>query len=171
MIRQKLMLLIISAMAISSTNSIAKDKVTTDNVIAKQIGIVPAEIITNADSIVANLTVWESDSFPSKLLSPCMCSIVQYTLSQPVMYSTDKRVYSAFYADVRLVVYKGDTSLTLELDYNINKWRLIDDKGKRICRYDLPNYELLSLIHLLWPESKNINIKYDRYIKEYGNEN
>ena len=137
MIRQQLMLLIISVMAISSTNSIAKDKVTTDNVIAKQIGIVPAEIITNADSIVANLTVWESDSFPSKLLSPCMCSVVQYTLCQPIMYSSDKRVYSAFYADVRLVIHKGNTVLTLELDYNINKWRLVDDNGKQLCRQQM----------------------------------
>ena len=79
------------------------------------------------------------------------------------MYSTDKRVYSAFYADVRLVIYKGDTILTIELDYNINKWRLIDDKGKQICRHDLKNSELLSLMHELWPESTNITIKYEKF--------
>lgn len=165
MIRQKFILFIMSAMALSSMASIANNKVTTDNVIAKHIGIVPAEIIMNADSIVANLTVWESDSFPPKLLSPCMCSVVQYTLCQPIMYSSDKRVYSAFYADVRLVIHKGNTVLTLELDYNINKWRLVDDNGKQLCRHDLKNSELLTIMHELWPESKNINIKYEKFIE------
>lgn len=163
MIRLKFILLVISAMALSSIVSVAKDNVPTDNVIAKKIGVEHAGVIMNADSIMANLTVWEADSLPSKTLSPCMCSIVQYTLRQPVMYSSDKRVYSAFYADVSLVVYKGDTVLTIELDYNINKWRLIDDKGKQICRYDLKNSELLSMMHELWPESKNINIKYEKF--------
>ena len=163
MIRQNFILLIISAMALSSTISVAKDNVPTDNMIAKKIGVEPARIIMEADSIVANLTVWETDSFPPKLLSPCMCSVVQYTLCQPVMYLTDKRVYSAFYADVRLVVYKGNSFLTIELDYNINKWRLIDDSGKQICRHDLRNSELLTIMHELWPESKNINIKYGKF--------
>ena len=163
MIKQKFILLIISAMALSSMASVNKDKVTTNNVIAKKIGVEHACIIMEADSIVANLTVWETDSFPPKLLSPCMCSIVKYTLCQPVMYSTDKRVYSAFYADASLVIYKGDTFLTIELDYNINKWRLIDDKGKQMCRHDLKNSELLSMMYELWTESKNINIKYEKF--------
>ena len=163
MIRQKFILLIISAMALSSMASAAKDKVLTDNVITKKIGVEHAGVIMKADSIVANLTVWEADSLPSKTLSPCMCSIVQYTLCQPIMYSSDKRVYSAFYADVSLVVYKGETVLTIELDYNINKWRLIDDKGNQICRHDLKNSELLSMMHELWPESQNINIKYEKF--------
>lgn len=163
MIRQKFILLIISAMALSSMASVAKEKITTDNVMTNKIGVEHAGVIMNADSIVANLTVWEADSLPSKALSPCMCSIVQYTLCQPIMYSSDKRVYSAFYADVSLVVYKGETVLTIELDYNINKWRLIDDKGNQICRHDLKNSELLSMMHELWPESQNINIKYEKF--------
>ena len=165
MIRRKFILFIISAMALSTMASVIKDQVPTDNVIVNKIGVSPAGIIMAADSIVANLTVWESDSFPPKQLSPCMCSVVQYVLCQPVMYSTDKRVYSAFYADVCLVVYKGDSFLTIELDYNINKWRLIDDKGKQICRHDLKNSELLSLMHELWPKSKNISIKYEKFIE------
>lgn len=163
MIKRKFILLITSVMAIPSIASIADDKVPTDNVIVKQIGVGPAGVIMGADSIMANLTVWENDTLPPKMLSHCMCSIVQYTLCQPVMYSSDKRVYSAFFADVRLIVYKGDTSLTLELDYNINKWRLLNEKGEQICRHDLKNSELLSLVHELWPESKNINIKYDKF--------
>lgn len=163
MIRQKFILLIISAMALSSMASVAKEKIPTDNVMTNKIGVEHAGVIMNADSIVANLTVWEADSLPSKALSPCMCSIVQYTLCQPIMYSSDKRVYSAFYADVSLVVYKGETVLTIELDYNINKWRLIDDKGNQICRHDLKNSELLSMMHELWPESQNINIKYEKF--------
>ena len=150
-------------MSIISLDSIANDKVPTDNVIVKQIGVGPADVIMGADSIVANLTAWESDTLPPKVLSPCMCSIVQYILCQPVMYSSDKRVYSAFYADVHLVIYKDGKSLTLELDYNINKWRLMDVKGKQICRHDLNNSELLTMIHELWPESKNINIKYENF--------
>lgn len=163
MIKRKFILLISCVMTITSLESVANDKVLTDNIIVKQIGVGPAGVIMGADSIVANLTVWENDTLPPKVLPPCMCSIVQYTLCQPIMYSSDKRVYSAFYADVRLVVFKGDTSLTLELDYNINKWRLIDDNGKQICRYDLKNSELLSMMHELWPESKNINIKYEKF--------
>lgn len=163
MIRLKFILLIISAMALSSMASVAKEKIPTDNVMTNKIGVEHAGVIMNADSIVANLTVWEADSLPSKALSPCMCSIVQYTLCQPIMYSSDKRVYSAFYADVSLVVYKGETVLTIELDYNINKWRLIDDKGNQICRHDLKNSELLSMMHELWPESQNINIKYEKF--------
>ena len=143
--------------------SVANDNIPIDNVIVKQIGLDHARVIMDADSIVANPTVWENDTLPTKELSPCMRSIVQYTMCQPVMYSTDKRVYSAFYADVRLVIYKGDTILTIELDYNINKWRLIDDKGNQICRHDLRNSELLSLMHELWPQSKNINIKYEKF--------
>ena len=134
-----------------------------DSVIAKQIGGGAAEFILTADSIVADLTVWENDTLPQKVLPPCKCSIVQYTLCQPIMYSTDKRVYSAFYADARLIIYKGKTFLTLELDYNINKWRLLDESGKQICRHDLKNSELLSLLHEIWPESKNINIKYEKF--------
>lgn len=134
-----------------------------DNVIAKQIGINFAEIVLSADSIVADLTVWENDTLPKKVLPPCKCSIVRYTLCQPIMYSTDKRVYSAFYADARLIFYKGKTFLTLELDYNINKWRLLDESGKQICRHDLKNSELLSLLHEIWPDSKNINIKYEQF--------
>ena len=163
MIKQKFILFIISTMALSCIESVAANKVPTDKVIVKQIGAGPAGIIMGADSIVANLTVWESDSLLPKTLSPNMCSIVQYTLCQPVMYSTDKRIYSAFYADVRLLVYNGASFLTIELDYNINKWRLIDDKGKQICRHDLKNSELLTIMHELWPESKNINIKYKKF--------
>ena len=150
-------------MSITSLDSLANDKVPTDNVIVKQIGVGPADVIMDADSIVANLTVWENDTLPPKVLSPCMCSIVQYILCQPVMYSSDKRVYSAFYADVRLVIYKDGKSLTLELDYNINKWKLMDENGKQICRHDLKNSELLSMMHELWPESKNINIKFEKF--------
>lgn len=163
MIKRKFILLISCVMYITSMGAVSNDEISTDNVIVKQIGVGPAGVIMNADSIVANLTVWENDTLPPKVLPPCMCSIVQYTLCQPVMYSTDKRVYSAFYADVRLVIYKGDTVLTIELDYNINKWRLIDDKGKQICRHDLKNSELLSLMHELWPESTNITIKYEKF--------
>ena len=134
-----------------------------DRVMVKHVGDSIAEFVLYPDSMVANLTVWENQKLPSRVLPASMCSIVKYTLCQPVMYSTDKRVYSAFYADVRLVVYKGETFLTLELDYNINKWRLIDDKGKQICRHDLKNSELLSVMHELWPESRNINIKYDKF--------
>ena len=150
-------------MSITSLDSLANDKVPTDNVIVKQIGVGPADVIMDADSIVANLTVWENDTLPPKVLSPCMCSIVQYILCQPVMYSSDKRMYSAFYADVRLVIYKDGKSLTLELDYNINKWKLMDENGKQICRHDLKNSELLSMMHELWPESKNINIKFEKF--------
>lgn len=156
-------LLSISMLTLSIMVANNKGGFITNKVISKQIGEHRSQIVLGADSIVANLTVWETDSFPPKLLSPGMRSIVQYTLCQPVMYSTDKRVYSAFYADVRLVIYKGDASLTLELDYNINKWRLIDDKGKQICRHDLKNSELLTIMHELWPESKNINIKYEKF--------
>ena len=163
--KRKIIPFITCIMVVSSMVSVANDNVPTDDVIAKQIGVGTAEVIMNADSIVAILTVWENDRHPPKMLSPCMCSIVQYTLCQPVMYLTDKRVYSAFYADVRLVLYKDNTSLTLELDYNINKWRLIDDKGKQICRHDLKNSELLSMMHELWPESKNINIKYEKFVE------
>ena len=163
MIRKKFILFIISAMALSCMASVAKDKIPTDNVITKKIGVEHAGVIMKADSIVANLTVWEADSLPSKTLSPCMCSIVQYTLCQPVMYSRDRRVYSSFYADVRLAIFKGDKSLTLELDYSVNKWRLVDTDGNQLCRHDLRNTELLSLIHALWPESRLINIKYERF--------
>ena len=163
MIKQKFILLICCVMSITSLDSLANDKVPTDNVIVKQIGVGPADVIMDADSIVANLTVWENDTLPPKVLSPCMCSIVQYILCQPVMYSSDKRVYSAFYADVRLVIYKDGKSLTLELDYNINKWKLMDENGKQICRHDLKNSELLSMMHELWPESKNINIKFEKF--------
>ena len=163
MIKQKFILLICCVMSITSLDSLANDKVPTDNVIVKQIGVGPADVIMDADSIVANLTVWENDTLPPKVLSPCMCSIVQYILCQPVMYSSDKRMYSAFYADVRLVIYKDGKSLTLELDYNINKWKLMDENGKQICRHDLKNSELLSMMHELWPESKNINIKFEKF--------
>ena len=163
MIKRQFIFLIISVMALQNIVSVTKNKVPTNNVMAKQIGISPAIVIMTADSIVANLTVWETDTLPPKVLSPCMCSIVQYILCQPIMYSSDKRVYSAFYADVRLVIYKDGKSLTLELDYNINKWKLTDEKGKQICRHDLKNSELLSMIHELWPESKNINIKFEKF--------
>ncbi len=156
-------LLGVSMMILSIMVANNKGNYIPNKVISKQIGEYRSQIVLGTDSIVAYLTVWETDSFPPKLLSPCMRSIVQYTMCQPVMYSTDKRVYSAFYADVRLVIYKGNTSLTLELDYNINKWRLIDAKGKQICRHDLKNSELLSMMHELWPESKNINIKYEKF--------
>lgn len=164
MIRRKFLLLILGVMTLSSMVSVAKDKNSNDNVIARRIGVEPAEIIMAADSIVAQLSVWENDTLPPKVLTSCMCSIVQYALCQPVMYLTDKRVYTAFYADVRLVVYKDSSFLTLELDYNTNKWRLFDEKGELICRYDLKNSELLSLMHDLWPESENINIKYEKFI-------
>ena len=150
-------------MSITCLDSIANDKVPTDNVIVKQIGVGPAGVIMGADSIVANLTAWENDTLPPKVLSPCMCSVVQYILCQPVMYSSDKRVYSAFYADVRLDIYKDGKSLTLELDYNINKWKLTDENGKQICRHDLKNSEFLTMMHELWPESKNINIKFEKF--------
>lgn len=156
-------LLFACIMTLPVVTAVGKESVSYDKVISTQLGDCAAQIILDADSIVANLIVWETDSFPPKLLSPCMCSIVQYVLCQPVMYSEDKRVYSGFYADVRLVVYKGDTFLTIELDYNINKWRLIDAKGKQVCRHDLKNSELLSVMHELWPESKNINIKYEKF--------
>ena len=84
-------------------------------------------------------------------------------MCQPVMYLKDKRMYSGFYADVKLVFIKENTFITLELDYNINKWRLIDEKGEQKCRHDLRNVELLTLFRELWPESENIKIKYDEF--------
>ena len=163
MIKRKLILFVIFIMALPTMANNHKGSIPKDNVIAKQIGINFAEIILSADSIVADLTVWENDTLPQKVLPPCKCSIVKYTLCQPIMYSTDKRVYSAFYADAHLFIYKGKTFLTLELDYNINKWRLLDESGKQICRHDLKNSELLSLLHEIWPESKNISIKYEKF--------
>lgn len=164
MIKREFILLIACMMSMmTSFGAVTNDKKPASNVITKHIGDGPAGVVMNADSIVASLTLWENDTLSPKKLSPCMCSIVQYTLCQPVMYSTDKRVYSAFYADARLFIYKGKTFLTLELDYNINKWRLLDESGKQICRHDLKNSELLSLLHEIWPESKNINIKYEKF--------
>ena len=164
MIKRKLILLIAYMMSImTSIGAVTNDNNPVANVIVRHVGVGPAGVIMDADSIVANLTVWENDMLPPKVLSPGMCAILKYTLCQPIMYSSDKRVYSAFYADVRLVIYKGDAFLTLELDYNINKWRLKDEKGNQICRHDLKNSELLTMMHELWPESKNINIKYDNF--------
>jgi len=163
MIKRELILFVIFIMVLPTMANNRKETIPKDNVIAKQIGINFAEIVLSADSIVADLTVWENDTLPQKVLPPCKCSIVQYTLCQPIMYSTDKRVYSAFYADARLKIYKDKSFLILELDYNINKWRLLDESGKQICRHDLKNSELLSLLHEIWPESKNINIKYEKF--------
>lgn len=157
--------LLFNVMSLSCMHLMAQDNAEIENVVSKQVGDSVATVIMHADSIVANLTVWESDTLSPRILSPCMCSIVQYTLCQPVMYRFDKRVYSAFYADVRLEIKQGERKLTLELDYNINKWRLLDGDGKQICRHDLMNTELLSLMHELWPESKNINVKYEEFIK------
>jgi len=164
MIKRKIILLMGCMMSMmTSMGAEASDNFAADKVIVKHLGVGTARVIMKADSIVANLIVWENDVLPPKVLSSDMCAIVKYALCQPVMYSSDKRVYSAFYADVHLIIYMGDVALTLELDYNINKWRLIDEHGKQICRHDLKNSELLTMIHELWPESKNINIKYENF--------
>lgn len=164
MMRYKLLFFLIATMLSAEMNaSNGNDFTPISNVFADKIGKENARLIFEADSIVAHLTIWETDSLPCKVLTPSDCSIVKYTLCQPVMFSTDKRIYSSFYADVRLVIYNGSSSLTLELDYNINKWRLMDEKGKQLCRYDLRYTELLSLFRMLWPESKNIKIKYEKF--------
>lgn len=162
MIKKLFVLLLICNTFLVDMTATSNETLTKERFIAKKIGHINAETIVSVDSVVAHLALWENDSLPQKELSPCMFSVVQYILCQPIMYATDKRIYSAFFADVQLFFYKGDTHLVLELDYNINKWRLLDENGNQICRHDLKNSELLTLIHEIWPESKNINIKYKK---------
>ena len=164
MVRRKIIWCLLGIMCfanVSSTNKCDFDKI--NNVMVRNLGPDTAQIILSADSIVAHLIVWEKDTLPCKTLSLCESAIVKYTMCQPVMYLKDKRMYSGFYADVKLVFIKENTFITLELDYNINKWRLIDENGEQKCRHDLRNVELLTLFRELWPESENIKIKYDEF--------
>ena len=84
--KRKIIPFITCIMVVSSMVSVANDNVPTDDVIAKQIGVGPAEVIMNADSIVAILTVWENDRAQPNRLYHCMCSIVQNTLCHPLCY-------------------------------------------------------------------------------------
>lgn len=145
----------------------AMDFSTINQVIRHELGDSIAGLILSSDSIVGNLTVWEDDTLPDKSLSACMRNLVKYTLCKPSMYKSDKRIYASFYADVRLEIISQTESLVLELDYSTYKWRLLDG-GKQIYRHDLPDQAMLPLVHMIWPESKLINIKYNKYILPDG---
>lgn len=168
MVRKFILLIIVFVMSHSSLNAQnLSDFTAISSIATHELGDSISNIITKNDSIVAKLTVWENDTLPDKELPLCMRSLVVYTLCQPSMYRSDMRVYSAFYADARLDIFSNGTFVTLELDYSIYKWRLIDSEGKQLCRYDLPDQNLLSMLRMLWQESKLINIKYNKYINAY----
>lgn len=157
-----------SGIAMTPEDGVAADNKRFDNIkgrLVKEVGDSIANIVLSSKSFEATLTKWENDTFPPKTLTPHMISLVKYTLCQPSMFESDKRVYSAFYSDVQIQIGEGLKYITLELDYNINKWKLSDREGEEICRHDLRNSELLSLMHILWPKSSNLNIKYERLIK------
>lgn len=168
MLKKIVLLISIFVMSYSSMDAQhISDFTAISGIAARELGDSISNIITKNDNIVAKLTVWENDTLPDKEMTPCMRNLVVYTLCQPSMYKSDMRVYSAFYADARLDIFSEGTFVTLELDYSIYKWRLIDNKGKQLCRHDLPDQNLLSLLHMLWQESKLINIKYGKYINAY----
>ncbi len=168
MLRKLVLLIIVFFLSHSSMDAQhVSDFTAISSIVTRELGDSISNLIIKNDSIVGKLTVWENDTLPDKKLPLCMRNLVIYTLCQPSMYKSDMRVYSAFYADVRLDIFSDGAFITLELDYSIYKWRLIDSEGKQICRHDLPDQNLLSMLRMLWQESRLINIKYSKYVNAY----
>lgn len=138
-----------------------------DNVILSKINSEVATAILTADTMTMIITPWQEEKLPKKKLDLWMNNLVKYTLCQPQMYSSNKKIYGTFYAIVKILISLHHTIFILELDYNINKWRLLDKNYKELCRYDIHNGELLSLAKVLFPESEIIDIKYNRFIQKY----
>lgn len=163
---KKILVVILAVMLHISVNAQSSmDYAPIEQVLKKELGDSVSNIILNSDSIVGHLTIWENDSLPDVSLSSCMCHIVKYTLCNPSMYKSDRRIYASFYADACFMITLQTKTLTLELDYSTYKWRLLDSDGKQVCRHDLPDQAMLPLLHIIWPESKIVNIKYNKYLQ------
>lgn len=131
----------------------------------EKVGDEVASCLLEADSMVAGVVRYGTDNLQEKSVGEWMVQLVKYTLCQPAMYKSDKRVYASFSANAWLEIV-GKNPLIIELDYNIYKWRLSDKDGNVLCRYDLHDSELLSMFRMLFPESEIIHIKYNRFVQD-----
>lgn len=164
--KRSLFVLVIALLIIPSV--FASDKIEKiDSTIRQEIGDSMAVIVLDADSIRTEVMPWMDQKLEAKILPLWMAQNVKYTLCQPFMYQTNKKVYTDFVADVCLSFSGTKGVLRIELDYNCFKWRIIDSVGKEICRHDLCHRELLPMLYMLYSESKLLKIKFDRYLQNY----
>ena len=138
-----------------------------DTILFQNLGKEYANLILETDTIEARIVEWGGDSLPHRILHPWMKGYVLYTLCQPTMYKSNRKVYSGFTADAYLRLHSGNEEMIIELDYNIFKWRFLDEKEEEVCRYDMFAQDFLPMLYILFPESQLLKIKYKKYIEKY----
>lgn len=135
-----------------------------DSYIAKSIGKTNADIILHADSIVAKTIAWEGCKEESIRLPENMSDIVKYTFCTPSMYLSNKKVYASFQPYLTVTFHKGCNSLSVEFDYDINKWMIKNNNNDIIC-HDLKNSALLPLFFILFQKNPLIENSYKKLLQ------
>lgn len=135
-----------------------------DSCIVKGMGKTNADIILYADSIVARTVAWEGCKEESIRLSESMSAIVKYTFCTPAMYISNKKVYASFQTYLTLTFHQGDNCLSIQFDYDINKWMIKNDNNVIIC-HDLKNSALLQLFYILFQNNPLIERSYKNILQ------
>lgn len=135
-----------------------------DSCMVNEIGKTNANIILYADSIIAKTIAWEGCKEESIRLPENMSDIIKYTFCAPSMYLSNKKVYASFQPYLTLTFYKGNNNLSIQFDYDINKWMIKSDNNDIIC-HDLKNSSLLPLFFLLFQNNPLIEKSYKKLLQ------
>lgn len=135
-----------------------------DSCMVNEIGKTNADIILYADSIIAKTIAWEGCKEESIRLPENMSDIIKYTFCTPSMYLSNKKVYASFQPYLTLTFYKGNNNLSIQFDYDINKWMIKSDNNDIIC-HDLKNSSLLPLFFLLFQNNPLIENSYKNLLQ------
>lgn len=137
-----------------------------DSILTTKVGKETADIVLHADSVIGEAIPWNGQTLASKLLPEWMSKLAKYTLCMPDMYRSDRKVYTRFEPHAILTFHHGDHTVTLQLDYGIGKWVLLDDEGQMVVHHDMPSQQLLPMLLMLFPDCELLKLKYDEYLQE-----
>lgn len=138
-----------------------------DSLMRKALGDSVSDIIINSDSVkVTSVSYDQSVANSTVALDRLISSVIKYSLCQPSMYKTDKKIYTTFEPWIIIDFYDTNAHISVLLDYVMNKWKVVDENETEISTYDMPKGALLLIMHTIFPDNKEIAEKIIEYTKE-----
>ena len=147
-----------SAHPSNASNRFLQQQVQTDSVMRRAVGESIYKVITGAKKIKAEDIIMSGDTTQTTKTTVVdvkgkFIPLVQFVLSNPIIYSGNTAVYGQFMPCFKLTFIKKKEICVLNFDFGLRKWNVCDDKGQVIKAFDLSSDDMLRIANMLFPEN------------------